>query len=540
MPRQRHRLFFLTMLFFLISGGTWRAWGQETLRGNGFKEAPSKIQTAKPNPKIGMNFAGPMDYASEMPFVDVFRYSRPWISQAPGQPWGKGPPLSLDENGWVKRLNPGCWAETPLCTIEGGHYPSGIYTVLFEGKGNVTLNGAAEVRIRQPGRLRVAVDAKKGGFFLAIRETDPRDPVRNIRVIMPGHETSFHGEPWNPAFLKLWKGVDCVRFMDFMLTNNSKIQKWAERPTLETATFSEKGVPLTLMIDLANRLECNAWFCMPHLADDEFVCNFALAVKAKIHPKAKIYIEYSNEVWNRMFAQNRHALAKGREVRLGARDHDATWIYTAHRSLEIFAIWENVFGTERLVRVLPTQVVNTYISENILKYNDAGKKADAIAIAPYISLNVGPKTKPSVDEVSKWSVDQLLDHVEKEALPESKKWIQVNKKLADQYGLKLLAYEGGQHLSGIQGGENNEALTKLFRAANASPRMGTIYEKHLDDWVNEGGDLFCNFSSMSVWTKWGSWGLLQYMDEDPRRSPKFQAVMGRAKALGQPVDLPQP
>ena len=31
------------------------------------------------------------------------------------------------------------------------------------------------------------------------------------------------------------------------------------------------------------------------------------------------------------------------------------------------------------------------------------------------------------------------------------------KKVADKYGLKLVAYEGGQHMVGVTGGENNEA-----------------------------------------------------------------------------------
>ena len=44
---------------------------------------------------------------------------------AAGRRLGQRPALALDEHGWVKRLDPDCWAETPLCTIEGGHYPSG-------------------------------------------------------------------------------------------------------------------------------------------------------------------------------------------------------------------------------------------------------------------------------------------------------------------------------------------------------------------------------------------------------------------------------
>ena len=74
--------------------------------------------------RLGMNLAGPADWGTEHPFVDVFKMSRKWISQRPGQPWGKGPELVKDQHGWVKRLEPDCSAETPVLT--GGHAPSGV------------------------------------------------------------------------------------------------------------------------------------------------------------------------------------------------------------------------------------------------------------------------------------------------------------------------------------------------------------------------------------------------------------------------------
>lgn len=46
------------------------------------------------------------------------------------------------------------------------------------------------------------------------------------------------------------------------------------------------------------------------------------------------------------------------------------------------------------------------------------------------------------------------------------------------------------------------------------------------------------FSSVSVWNKWGSWGLLQFADEDGATSPKFMAAMHWAKSLNQPVNAP--
>lgn len=249
------------------------------------KEVVRAAASKKPQPALGMNLAGPADWNTELPFVDVFRMSRPWISQRKGAPWGKGPPLELDRHGWVKRLEPECWAETPLCSIEGGHYPAGPYPVLYEGEGKLDLWGAAEVVDRQPGRLRIQVDPQKGGFFLRLVETDPNDYVRDIRVIMPGFEQSYQKEPFHPDFLRRWQGIRCFRFMDWMHTNGSKIARWEDRPTLEEATFSVKGVALEWMIELCNRQKADAWFCMPHLADDDFVRRFAQMVKDRLDPK---------------------------------------------------------------------------------------------------------------------------------------------------------------------------------------------------------------------------------------------------------------
>ncbi len=508
------------------------------------KEVVRAAASKKPQPALGMNLAGPADWNTELPFVDVFRMSRPWISQRKGAPWGKGPPLELDRHGWVKRLEPECWAETPLCSIEGGHYPAGPYPVLYEGEGKLDFWGAAEVVDRQPGRLRIQVDPQKGGFFLRLVETDPNDYVRNIRVIMPGFEQSYQKEPFHPDFLRRWQGIRCFRFMDWMHTNGSKIARWEDRPTLEEATFSVKGVALEWMIELCNRQKADAWFCMPHLADDDFVRRFAQMVKDRLDPKRRVYIEYSNEVWNSQFPQTRYSWQKAQELGLGPKERpwEGGGMYYARRSVEIFKIWQEVFGgTERLVRVIAWQAGNQHWMEKIvLPFEEAYRHTDALAIAPYIWMNVPREGKElTADQVSSWSVEQVLDHVERVALPRAIEAISRSKETADKFGLLLVAYEGGQHLVGVAGGENNEKLTRLFQAVNAHPRMADIYQKYYQAWTAAGGDLFCYFSSVSRWSKWGSWGILQFYDEDPRKSPKFMSTMRWARQLGQNVFLPE-
>ncbi len=504
----------------------------------------SALAQDQPQPRLGMNLNGPADWNTELPFVDVFRLSRPWISQQEGKPWGQGPELVLDAHGWVKQLQSDCMAETILCTIADGHYPSGPYTVYYDGHGELEGAGAARVVSRAPGRLVLDVDSTKGSLFLRLTQTDPDDYVRNIRVIMPGYAETYQKAPFHPVFLQRWSGVACFRFMDWMQTNGSKIRQWSDRPQLQDATFTEKGIAAELMIDLCNRQRADAWFCMPHLADNDYVRKFAQLVKKNLDPELKVYVEYSNEVWNSQFAQTRYSWEKGKELGLG--DAERPWegggMYYAQRSVEIFKIWEEVFGgTDQLVRVLAWQAGNTWWMNGIvLPHQEAFKHTDAIAIAPYVGMNVpADGNELTASDVSTWSLERVLDHMQQKSLPKAIEAIQATHETADKFGLQLLAYEGGQHMVGVAGGENNEAMTKLFQAANADPRMGDIYREYYAAWTQAGGSLFCYFSSIGRWSKWGSWGIMQHYDDDPTQSPKFIATMQWAKDCGQKVNVPQ-
>lgn len=506
--------------------------------GESSREIPGgEGKSVKGVPALGINLNGPADWNTEIPFADVFHFSRTWISQKPGAGWGKGPTLDLDENGWIRRFEPGCHAETPLCTIEGGHYPKGAFTVLWEGEGRIELSKGKEVS-RSPHQLVQNIDPATGGFFLRLKETDPKNPVRNIRVLLPGTTAeAVLKNPWNPGFLKRWKGMACVRFMDFQETNNSHQTVWDDRPRVSHATYTTKGVPVELLCDLANRLHANAWFCIPHLADDDYVRNFARLVNEKLDKGLKAYVEYSNEVWNSQFQQNKYAVKRAQEKKLSTRPHELAWRFTAERSMEIFKIFEEEWKERSgLVRVLPAHSANILAAKDITTFKGAGRHADVLAIAPYISMNIPDKgTGLTAETVAGWTVDQFLDEVEAKALLDSIRWIKENKAVADAHGLRLVAYEAGQHFVGTLGGENNADLTKLLHAANAHPRMETIYQKYYEAWEAAGGDLLCHFSSVSQWSKWGSWGLLQYADEDPQKSPKFRGTIHWAKKLGQQV-----
>jgi hypothetical protein len=108
------------------------------------------------------------------------------------------------------------------------------------------------------------------------------------------------------------------------------------------------------------------------------------------------------------------------------------------------------------------------------------------------------------------------------ALQEAYNGIKDYAELAQQKNLQLVAYEGGQHLVGYGGAENNQALTNLFIDANRDARMGAIYQEYLTQWYQLGGGLFSNFSDIASSSKWGSWGSLEYVDQTS--SPKYDAL----------------
>lgn len=491
------------------------------------------------NPRLGINLEGPTDWSHEVPFVDVFRLSRPWISQRQGAEFGRGPKLSLDDRGWVKSLEENCFAETPLCTIPGGHYPSGTYTVLYDGEGEIGFTNAGKVTPQGFGKLLVEIESWRGQFFLQIRKTNPDNYLRNIRVIMPGFEKTYQTEPFHPVFVARWKGVACFRFMDWMNTNSSKIVSWSDRPRMDDATWTAKGIPVEVMVDLCNRQTADAWFSMPHKCDDEYVRGFAAYVKQHLDPSLKVYIEYSNEMWNGIMESNKYAVEKARELKIGPQDNlwDGACLFYGQRSVEIFKIWEEVFGSnERLVRTLAWHAASgEHGLDKMLLSRVDRSHVDALAVAPYITLMPRPDAKDplSSDIVGNWTLDQLMDRIEQNELPQCIGWMNKAGEIARKYNVKLIAYEAGQHLVGILGGENNDRLTELFKKANASERMGRIYSAYYKGWEGAGGDLLCHFASVGQWTKWGCWGLVPFYDHWGKDSPKYQATIDWANSRGQ-------
>jgi hypothetical protein len=490
-----------------------------------------------PHPSLGTNLTAITDYSRELPFVDVFRMARTWIPQIQGGSWGQGPALQLDANGWIQSLQPGQYAETIFldnALDDHADFPAGQYTLLYDGEGTIQFDlQSATIVSQTPGRMVVNVASAQNGVYLMVMATNPANYLRNIRFIMPGCESTYLTSPFNPQFLQRLGGYKVLRYMEWMLTNGSTVRNWSDRPLPGDYTWTLRGVPLETLIQLANLTGITPWFNIPAQATDSYVKQFAALVNQQLSPSLRFYLEYSNETWNGSFSQTAWIQAQGLAAGYGTNTTMAGFFFTSARSSSIFATFKSVLTTpSRMIRVIASQAANSWLSDQMLAFQNSFANADVLAIAPYFNCDdtatggfgvLGdPSTAALVDAMT---VDQVvtveLAHINGCANPE----MQSTAAVARKYGLKVVAYEGGQSLVGYNGAENDSLMTALFKGANRSTRANSLYAQYLANWVAAGGDIFVQYSDVSSYTKYGNWGSMEYQDQDPATAPKYQALM---------------
>jgi len=486
----------------------------------------SPILQAQPNTDapLGINLGGVADWEPGLLFVDVMKGSRHFISQQIGMPFGQGPALDLDSLGWVRALDSTQWIETLIFTAVTDR-PSGIYNVFYEGEG--TFQWAGDVISSTqvaPGHIQIDLAPGTTGITMRILDTDPNNTgnyLRNIRIIMPGYENTYQTDPFYHPYVDLWKNFKLLRFMDLLGTNNNYNQFWHHRTLPDYQTQSSE-VAIEYLIQLANHLQTDAWFCIPHLADDNYIAQFATLVRDNLDPNLKVYVEYSNEVWNGIFLQSYYAETQGLAQGLSTDPWEAKTFFFAKRSVEMFQIFDSVFNDpDRVVNVLAWQSSNVFGAEQIMNYDSAYFYADAFAIAPYFGNYLGD---PSIQNtVAQLSSDEILDLC-LDDIATVMEAVDRQAKSVNAKGLSLIAYEAGQHLVGYLGAENNQALTNALIAANRHPRMHEVYMEYLNRWKHAGGEMMALFSSMGHPSKWGSWGIVERQNEVHVSRPKYAAI----------------
>jgi len=503
---------------------------------------PCKLQ-------LGTNLSGVVDYGTELPFVNLMRNARMWYTKDIDNPnaafdSGFADELAYRSDGYpthIPQQVDGANYEQRTVTIwaNTSSWPAGQYTVLWDGIGQLSFWGGHE-NLTQTEDHRIVFDflnPMDNILEMTILSSDINDPIRNVRLLMPGTEDTYETEPFYDLWLEKLSIFPSVRFMDWGTTNSwgqpdnwtwddPSLFAWEDRAQMDHYTWAtNKGIPYEMMIQLLNDYDLDGWVCVPHRASDEYIDQMATLFRDNLETDRHLTVEYSNEIWNWIFGQT-HWLNK-----YGCEQTGTSWpegiVSYVQNCLDI---WSDVFANDldRLTRVAGVQASWQDVSNRMVE-NLAPGSYDAIT--PTFYFGITEEGDAMLDVLGASATVTDVAFYARQAMAEGREMLQRQKnELADPMGVPMIFYEGGQHITGHPFGEEptyGQALLDIQRDTS----MYNMYLEWFDFLTTlQSGDeplQLMNFSFVAPRSsRFGSWGILETMDQDLSviPAPKYMAI----------------
>ena len=525
---------------------------------------------------LSLNLAEVVGWSTELPFINVMRGGTRWIGHLPGQ-WGGLDEAGLfeagvlDDNGWptgvprsARRISTSVLVDLPA----GMTSTAGRWFAAWEGSAYLGFTGAARnVRF---GDNSASFDFQPGQGAVLIAFN--RGSVRNLTIVHERNLAAFAaGEIFNPDWLARVRDVEQFRFMDWMRTNNSEVSTWDQRALMSDYSYARRGVPIEILLRLANETGAEPWLTLPHLANDDYVRQFAELVLAELNPDLRAWFELSNEIWNWGFtqadwaeqnAQNRWNRDWGwvqfAAVRAAAvmRGIDAVYADAPERRVRVLGLFTGWLGLEQDMLDAPD-----YVAEDP-QNRPPSEFFDAIAVTGYFSGELHSEGKREM--VQGWLVqsredaearadaqgltgeardsylaehrfDLAIDLAAQELLNGAvsgnaensvrdliDRTLTHHAAIARTYDLALVMYEGGTHVVVRPEDHDDAELIAFFTALNYSPQMGDLYEALITGWNTLTDAPFTAYIDIGQPSRWGSWGHLRHLDD---QNPRWDALM---------------
>jgi hypothetical protein len=543
-------------LMLALTGCTFSSNSTPTATASILSQTPTEttgqvqLQATAPTPQpnlLGINVDSPNDYSGTRMFADAIKQSREWRKPNTQNP------AATDSNGWPLE-------DVDITVWQGITRMNGTYRLSFVGQADARVgccSGSVQNKVYSASTNTTTADvvypATDGnGLFLVFSNTkrtasSPTGTgITNVKLMRPVTEGGATSYPPTTLFTTPYKDslrrFKVLRFMDFLATNSNQQQRWSDRLTPTQYSMNQtapgygwqgKGGAYEYAIALCNELNTDCWLTVPAQADDDYVRQLAVLIKAQLKPSLKLYLEYSNELWNfaPAFGQSNQNLALAKaEVATGQSSlnfdgstnaGDWGWRRVAKRGAEISLIFRQTFGDDAMMKrvrpLLMSQLGFTngplfqavYFLQNY--YNNPAQVA--VPKPPkYYFYGLGgsgyysPKNPTSPNAVFA-DLSNTIDWT---------KSLQQDADYAAAFGLKRIAYEGGPSL---EGGSITDPTRPTYRN---DPRMKAAMVQAHDNWSANGGDLLTYFTL----TGESPWGFVPDVWDAtaPQQNLKFQAM----------------
>ncbi|MDB5360648.1 MAG: Fibronectin type domain protein [Rhodospirillales bacterium] len=340
--------------------------------------------------------------------------------------------------------------------------------------------------------------------------------LKIMRPVAPGSTTSYaDGELFNAHYKALLSYFTGIRFMDYLAMTGNKLSTWSERSLPSDATQDQlvsgwgwqgKGGALEYLVALANETGKDAWINVPLYADDDYVIRLAQLLAygsdgknpytsrqanptyPPLNANLKIYVEYSNELWNAHYPQQagNEALAVsavaagGSPLNYDGATSPTIWaqrrvVDRTRRISDLFrAVWSDSGMMSRVRPVFEWQYANsnntaavglTFL-ENYYGNADGGQHVSIARPANYYLWGGGAGWYVTSKSPAAASVEAILGAGQTNPSTEGDTiW-------AEAFGLHEMGYEGGFEV----GGDSPSAVQLLANrsAAAEGEEIGAI------------------------------------------------------------------
>ena len=498
---------------------------------------------------MGTNLAGLADFGTELPFVDLMRNSREWYTKSDGDPAfpfnsGFADSLELRPDGYpthVPQTVNGSEYPQQVATIWGktDGWPFGEYTVLWDGDGELSFFGTYE-DLNVSGDRRATfnlVSRIDGVVEIKIVRSEVENPIRNIRLLMPGSEATYLEQPFNPLWLEKVDVFQTVRFMDWGSTNgwgtkegetgDGTLTDWSGRsqPDYYTWTHS-KGIPYEMMVRFMNDNDKDGWVCVPHTASEDYVRQMARFFRDNLEPERHITVEYSNEIWNWIFPQAHWANRYGCEIP-GISWPEGTTTFIQN----MLDVWTEEYAEvpERTSRVVGVQAGWLDVAQRVA-FNVDTNTYDFVSPTFYFGFTEDAEAE--LDGLGGNATVTDVARLARQSMADGFNYLSdVKTEVADRINKPIACYEGGQHLT-----PNPFGVVPSYEQALVAVQRDTAMYNLYNEWFDlirtlQDGDqplALMNFSFVAPRSpQFGSWGLLETMDQDTAviPAPKYKAVL---------------
>jgi hypothetical protein len=372
---------------------------------------------------IGANMDGLADWSRSRPYVNLVHQARTWGS--PSGPWDGN--ATFDPiTGWPTS-DFGMVTATDNIDLGGEYllYAKGNAEVSFTASSGYITNKTYDSATNTMTAI-VHVPQGQSQTFLSFRNTTGPG-LQDIAFLQPGYDISSKSNITNLMLAHLSR-FSIVRFMDWTDTNGNSEVNWNDTTPVNWPQYTyPKQNPWQVIAYLANQINkpIDIWINIPVSATDDYILNVARLMLSELNPTNKIYLEYSNEVWNWAFPQSHTNLAFANDSVINHGDPNHLnydncsnvyywgWRRTAYQIKHIADLFKTVFGEEnvgqwkRVRPILAGQVSYPFVIKLGLDYLNAvfgppSNYLHGMAGAPYFNLG----------EYASWSnltTDLVLD-----------------------------------------------------------------------------------------------------------------------------------